>query len=440
MLQNQTPLPRLTWLAAPLLAFAALLALLSAFNRDVGAPTVGNADTDIARPAGGGTDGTIERLQAAVQSDPTEAAGYAALGNAYYQRLRETQDTAYYSRAERAFDKALALEPEEPTATIGLGTLALARHDFRAGLELGKEAHRLAPDLARPYAVIADAQIELGHYRAAAESLDRLARLKPTLDAYARVSYYRELHGDLRGAAQAMRLAVAAGGGSAESIAYVTTLLGNLDFDRGRYSVAEGRYRSALAANSDYAPALAGLARVDAAQGALMSAIERYRQVVERLPLPEYAIALAEAEEAAGLKAAAKRDYQLVAAQARLLRSAGVSTDVELAVFEADHGDAARAVELGRRAWRSAPGVRSADAFAWALHAAGRNREALRMSTEAMRLGSRDPFFLYHAGVIAADAGKAKPAARLLVRTLDQSPGFSPLHAPRAVQVLETLQ
>ena len=56
---------------------------------------------------------------------------------------------------------------------------------------------------------------------------------KPNLAAYARVSYLRELHGDLEGAATAMRLAVAAGGPAPENNAYVRALLGELERRRG---------------------------------------------------------------------------------------------------------------------------------------------------------------------------------------------------------------
>ena len=289
-----------------------------------------------------------------------------------------------------------------------------------------------------PYASIVDGQIELGRYAAAGRTLERMVSLKPNLASYARVSYFRELHGDLAGAATAMRFAASAGGGG-EAQAYVQTLLGGLEITRGRYAAAELSYRRALAVDPGYVPAQAGLARVDAATGDLDRAIERYRGVVESLPLPEHAIALAEAELAAGRGEAARRDLALVEIEARLQRSAGVDVDAELALFEADHGDPRRAVTLARGVWRRAPGVRSADAYAWALHSAGRDVDALEMSREAMRLGSRDPYFLYHAGVIAADAGEPARAAELLGRVVEQSPGFSPYHGPRAERALEAL-
>jgi tetratricopeptide (TPR) repeat protein len=419
-----------------------VLAVLALANREPEAdPLAGLGGAETARD--GIAADTAERtnsLQGAIRDDPESPSAYALLGDAYLQRARETADPAYYGRAEQAFGAALGLDPGEPTATIGQGTLALARHDFTEALALGQAAHRLEPDLARPYTVIADAQIELGRYDAAARTLDRLVSLKPTLAAYTRVSYFRELNGDLDGAVEAMRLAASAGGGSVEASAYVEGLLGKLEVDRGRYGAARQAFGRALALDPGYAPALAGLARLDAAEGRLDAAIRGLREVVARLPLPEYAIALGEAELAAGRAAAAERDLALANVQARLLARDGVNTDAELAVYEADHGSAARAVELGRRAWSAAPSVRSADALAWALRADGRTEAAARFSKRAMSLGSRDPYFLYHAGIIARDAGQDERARGLLATLVEQSPRFHPLMGPAAARALEGLR
>jgi tetratricopeptide (TPR) repeat protein len=437
--------PRLTnlikWIT-PAVAFVAILGVLALLNRSSapGEAGSGGGASNLARqPASLDTEGQISQLQAAVRSDPENAQTYALLGDAYYQRARETGDPSYYTRADGSFAAALDRDPANVTAATGQATLALARHDFDAGLELAERARALAPDLASPYAPLADAQIELGRYGAGARTLNRLARLKPNLTAYARISYFRELHGDLAGALQAMRLAVSAGAGGPEGEAYVQSLLGKLQADRGRYGAAERAYRLALATDPGYPAAAAGLAGVEAGRGDFDSAIRRYRDVVERLPLPEYAIALGEAEQAAGRSTAAERDYGLVGAEVRLLRANGVNTDVDLALFEANHGSAGRAVVLGRRAWRQAPSVRSADAYSWALYRAGRIDSASRFSREAMRLGSRDPSFLYHAGMIAKGAGRPGEARRLLGGLIAQSPRFSPLYAPRAQRALEAI-
>ena len=431
----------LKW-ATPALVFCALLGVLTVVNRSSGPASSGSGGVDSClapQPTSLDTEGEIEQLQAAVRADPSHAGSYALLGDAYYQRARETGDPSYYTRAVASFAAALGRDPEIVTAIAGQATLALARHDFRGGLRLARRARALAPQMALPYAPLADAQIELGRYGAAASTLNRMIRLKANLTAYARISYFRELHGDLRGALQAMRFAASAGSGSPEGEAYVQGLLGKLLADEGRYSDADHAYRQAFAINPGYLPALAGIAGVEAGRGEFAPAIRRYREVVERLPLPEYAIALGETEQAAGRLAAAKRDYALVGAEVKLLHANGVNTDVDLALYEANHGSSARAVSFGRRAWQQAPSVRSADAYSWALYRAGRIGPATRFSKQAMRLGSHDPSFLYHAGMIAVRAGRSEQAHRLLSALVARSPRFSPLYAPRAQRALKEL-
>jgi tetratricopeptide (TPR) repeat protein len=320
------------------------------------------------------------------------------------------------------------------------GTLALARHDFAGALQLARRARGLAPELASPYAVLVDSLIELGRYDEAGRALQHWVDIKPTLASYARVSYWRELHGDLAGAVDAMRAAISAGGDVAENGAYVQTLLGNLELQRGRPASAAHAYRAALARFAGYVPAQAGLAKVDAAHGRLSSAISRYRAVVARLPLPEYVVGLGESELAAGRTAAARRDLALVGAEQRLLAANGVDTDVDLAVFEASHGSPSRAVVLARRAWAAAPSVRAADALGWAMTRAGRPARGLRYAQRALGLGSRDATFLFHAAVAARGAGRPDLARRWLTRALADSPRFSPLYAPEARRMLAALR
>ena len=44
-----------------------------------------------------------------------------------------------------------------------------------------------------------------------------------------------------------------------------------------------------------------------------------------------------------------------VQVEQRLIARSGVNTDVELALFNANHGDRERAIELARRAWAAVP-------------------------------------------------------------------------------------
>ncbi|MGH2941503.1 MAG: hypothetical protein ACRDLN_01820, partial [Solirubrobacteraceae bacterium] len=298
----------------------------------------------------------------------------------------------------------------------------------------------LGPELARPFAVLVDAQVELGRYEQAGRSLQRMIDLRPNLASYARVSYFRELHGDLAGAARAMRLAVSAGGGVAENVAYVQTLLGDLEAMRGHTGAARRAYEAALAGVAGYAPALVGRAQLDAATGRVDRAIGAYEDIVRRRPLPPYVIALGEIQQAAGRRADARETFALVDAERRLLDANGVNTDVEIALFEADHGDRRRAVEVARRAWRGAPSVRSADAVSWTLTRSGHAGEGLAWARRALRLGSRDPLILTRAGLSARAAGHGREARRYLRRALQANARFSVVWAPRARKALRSLR
>ena len=84
--------------------------------------------------------------------------------------------------------------------------------------------------------------------------------------------------------------------------------------------------------------------------------------------------------------------------------------------------------------------MRSADALGWALTRAGHPGSGLAWARRALRLGSRDPSFLYHAGAAAAAVGRPASARVYLRRALERNPRFSALYAPRAQRLLASLR
>jgi tetratricopeptide (TPR) repeat protein len=415
------------------LAFALAVAVFAALNR--------GGEVQVASDAAGSgqaqtTDQRIAALESVVRAQPGNANERALLADLYVQKVREGGDAVYYTRAADVLEEARRIDPRNSAVFTELGTLALARHQFRDGLEYGLRARELAPTTVKPLGVIVDAQVELGRYDAAARTLQTMLDEKPNVAAYARASYLRELRGDLPGALTAMRLAVSAGGNAPENVAYVQSLLGHLQFARGQLGAAERAYDEALVRYPGYASAQVGIARIDAARGDLDGAIERLRESVRSAPSIEALIALGEFELAAGQDARARGHLDAARAEYGKLAANGENTDTELALIEAEHGSAAKAVRLGRSAWRKAPSVRSADALGWALTNAGRPEAGKVWARRALRLGSRDPRFLFHAGIAALKAGDRADAKRWLAASLEPNPAFSPRHAPRAERAL----
>ena len=432
--------PNLIKLLLPLFAFAATFVAVKLIDSSSGSGAVGaGAGTSAGGITGArSTDARIRSLQAAVKADMSKAAPYAALGDAYLQKARETGDAALYPRAESALKSALARDPRNAGALTAMGSLANTRHDFRAGLHYGERARAAAPGVVKPYGVIVDAQVEIGRYEAAERTLQRMVDLKPNLSSYSRVSYFRELHGDLTGAVEAMRLAASAGGATPENLAYVETLLGSLELARGRSADAERTFSRVLSRDPAYGPARAGLARTEASRGELATAARRYRAIVADGGGLDDLVALAELELVLGRRAEARKRIAMVDAGHRAELRAGGKVDAGMVVIEADHLDRDRAVALGRRAWSAAPSVSSADALGWALTRAGRPAAGLRYAQHALRLGSRNASFLYHAGIAARGAGEPA-AARRHLRDAVETRTLSPLHQRRARAALETM-
>jgi tetratricopeptide (TPR) repeat protein len=382
----------------------------------------------------------VDKLEAALRSDPMQVGGYAALGEAYLQRARETVDPTYYTKAEQVIAEALKRDPRNLEALIGDGTLLLAQHRFRDALAVGQQARQLSATIPRILGIIADAQVELGMYPDSVETIQTMVDLRPDLSSYSRVSYARELHGDLPGAIEAMQAAIEGGSPAAENTEYLRAQLGTLYFNEGDLPKAAGAYNDALVRLPGYAPALAGLARVHAARGEQDAAVDLYHRAIAAVPLPEFVIGLGELQEASGDVSDAKKQYDLVRAIEQLFRANGVKVDLELALFEADHGaDPAAAVATARLGYHDRPGIKGDDALAWALYRDGQLSEAAWYADRAVRLETRDPMILFHAGMIAKANGQTSVARERLVEALDMNPAFSPLYAPQAKGALDAL-
>jgi tetratricopeptide (TPR) repeat protein len=418
---------------------ATSLGSTDALLRPTSAPAATSPPASPAPVAGSASADEVDRLQATIDADPSDAAAQRDLGFALLQRVRETADPSLYASAEAAFDRARQLTPDDPLVLVGIGTLELGKHDFATALATARHAIDLAPRSAVAHAVEVDALVELGRYDEVDEAGAAMLALGSDLTTLSRVSYLAELHGQLDVAVAAMRAATKSAGVAPENLAFTHVQLGNLLVATGDREAAADEYERALELVPGHAPALAGQGRLAVADGRLDEAIDLFQQAADVVPLPEYVIALADTQAAAGRTDDAARSVELARAEIQLFQATGVMVDLDLALFEADHGDPKRALRFAEAAYAATPNVRAADARAWALHRLGRDHDAKRWSDEALRLGSRDPLFRYHAGAIAAALGDDDAARSNLELALSTDAGFSATHAAEARRLLASL-
>jgi tetratricopeptide (TPR) repeat protein len=396
---------------------------------------------DFRETAGTSTDNLVGTLQQQIRKNPKDFNAHIKLANAYLQKVRETGDPTLYTKTEDLLDRAQKLQPQSPELFASRGTLALARHDFAAALGYGTQALSSDPQSARYHGIVGDAQIELGMYDDAIDSYQEMVDSRPDFAAYSRVAYARELYGDPEGAIEAMKFALQAGSGTPENVAWAHVQLGNLWFGSGDLDQAEKEYGRSTEIVGDYAPALAGQAKVAAARGNLELASKLYKQAFNRMPLSEYAIALGDVYDKMGDKVKAEAQYELVRNIDKLLRANGVNTDLEIALFYADHDiDLKTSLEKARAAYKARPSIHAADALAWTLYKTGDSREAQKYSEEALKLGTRDPLKLFHAGMIAKSLGQKEQAQEYLQQAIDLNPHFSLLYSDEAADALKSLK
>lgn len=382
----------------------------------------------------------IAGLQARLRAVPGDWRALGELGSAYVQQARVTADPSYYPKADAALQRSLQLSATGNfDAMTGMAALAAARHDFASALSWGERARAVNPYNANIYAVIGDAQIELGLYPEAFRTYQRAVDLKPNLSTYARASYAWELQGNVPNAIRAMNLARGAAGNVSDA-SWADNQLGDLYFNSGRLDRAEAYYRRAVEEDPSFVPALAGLARIDAARRGFPAAIAAYRSVVARYPLPQYVIALDELYTVTGRMSLATEQSALVRVEERLFRANGVNVDLEIALFDADHRiDLAAGLAAARAEWSRRHSVHVADALAWELYANGQPEQALRYADQALRLGYRNALFHFHRAMIERALGRTGAALRDLRKVREINPHFSPLWSDTAARILASL-
>ena len=384
-------------------------------------------------------DRRLAEAEAAVHAAPDDPLSHAALAVAFMGKARETADASYYARAEAACQKALALDPDAYDALRVLPWVYNGQHRFREAKEAAERALKVNPNDPWNYGMLGDALAELGEYEPAEDAYDEMMNRRPDVASYARQSYMGELYGDTDFALDTMRKArTAANPADTEMVAWCHARLGDILFDAGRG--AEAEYETSLKAFPDYYAALAGLARVRAAQGKAEEAVALYQRSLRAAPtelaLAHYIDLLAHL----GRREEAERQFALVEAMQKIAAAGGVRPGAATALLYADHDrDVAGALRTAEQCAAGQQDVRTMDALAWALYKNGRFEEARRASEKALRLGTRDAKFHYHAGMIALRLGDRAAAAASLRTALEINPHFSPRHAAEAKATLKTL-
>lgn len=390
------------------------------------------------------TDNQITYYQEQLQRSPENAKAYFGLGDALIRKARESGDASYFNRAEDALKKSLEIVPQNGGAMRHLAFVFYSRHEFEPAAVQARKALALNPRDGDAYGVLGDALLEVGRYDEAEAVYKQMMECKPGLYSYSRLAGLKSFRGDVAGAMNDLRIAVAAGKLTkqpAESIAWVEWQLGSDRFNTGDLTGAETEYRRALQSFPNYYRALAGLAQVRAAQKRYDEAVEFYRNAIGIVPMPEYIAALGDVHAKTGNSAEARKQYELVEYIGKLSALNQTMYNRELAYFYADHDmKPVEGLALAERELDYRRDIYAYDVWAWNLYRNGKFLDARTTIEKALQLGTKDAKLFYHAGMIHYRLGEMQKAKDLLSRALTINPHFHIFFADHAAKTLKEIE
>jgi len=224
-----------------------------------------------------------------LSENPRDTEAKLNLAQLYVKEARVTGEHGHYYPAALKMTNEILSETniDNNTTFLALMTKAgvqLSLHEFKDALETGKLAIRLNPHNAQAHGVLVDANVELGNYEKAVVLVDKMVNIKPDLRSYSRVSYLREIHGDYKGAIDALTMAVKAGYPGYEETAWAMQTLGELYMLHDEDKKAESVFKALLEERRDYPFAVGALASLAYKRGDIEKAEQITKEAMSIIP------------------------------------------------------------------------------------------------------------------------------------------------------------
>lgn len=248
----------------------------------------------------------IAELKQKVIQKPKDVKPRLQIAMIYISEARVTGNADYYQYIDKILNDVIAIEPNNFEAFVFKASVAMSLHQFAMAETLADKARSINPDNAYVYGILVDANVEMGNYEEAIKMSDKMQDLKPSLEAYSRVSYLREIYGDYAGAIEAMKMAVQAGAPGLESTEWARVQLGDLYLNTGKPDEARTQYEMALQYRPEFPNAEIGLAKVEKAMKNYDGAIEHTKNAIRIVSEAAYVSQLGEMYELKGDKEKAK--------------------------------------------------------------------------------------------------------------------------------------
>jgi len=376
----------------------------------------------------------MEGLLANIAKNPKDYKSMIGLVEAYVQEERITGEYAYYDKASlELLDKVLKNDPKNFDALTLKALIFLSQHHFSDALEVGKQARSINPYNAFIYGILDDAYLELGHYDSAVAMADKMTSIRPDLRSYARVSYLREIYGDIPGSISAIKLAVSAGYPGLEQTEWARMILGHLYEIEGQLDSAQMVYQKALIERPDYSFAFAGLGRIEKEKGNYPEAIKYFEKARDMIVEYSFKDELTDLyrlnnQPELGDKSAEDVVDELggnLGDESQSIHGHYADKELAYAYLKTNPPDLDKALKHALLEYDRRPdNIDVCEALAWVRYKRGEFAQADTLINKSLRTHSRNPVLLCHAGLIKVKAGETAQGKALIKAAVEQDPYF----------------
>lgn len=368
----------------------------------------------------------VATLRKKISMNSNDIQSRLQMATIYIAEARITGNANYYQSIFIILDQVLEIDPNNFEAKVYKASVKMSQHQFAQAKELAEQAKNINPNNAYVYGVLVDANVELGNYNEAIAMSDKMQQLKPSLEAYSRASYLREIYGDYAGAIQAMTMAVQAGAPGLETTEWARVQLGDLYLNTGKLNEAANIYKMSLQYRPDYPMAEMGLAKIERAKKNYPVAITHTEQAIRTVSEAAFVSFLADLQELNGEKDKAMNTRKQIVSltedaekeqpKNQMLRHNGSR---ELAIAYMNNKQLDKALQYAIIDWNMRPeNIDANELVAWIYYLDGNYVQAKPYVEKMLATNTKNANTLIKASMIFAKIGDRQRSEKLKLEAL----------------------
>lgn len=360
----------------------------------------------------------FNKLSFEAENEKTKIESLIKLSEIYIYEARVTGEHPYYYNAalltlnETLKDTAKMTTDQRFTALFYKSTVQLSQHKFNEALATGKQALALNNTNSGIYGVLVDANVEIGNYEEAVKNCDKMISIRPDLRSYSRISYLREIYGDMKGSVKSMEQAIEAGAPYSEYKCWTIVTMGKMLENHNQLDSAMAYYQFSAKERANYPFGIAGMASIEGKLGNYKKADSLYAIALNAVPEISFIMDQAKLYQKQGKNDEVKRLIPKIESMFQEDIESGHNVNMEYAFFLLDFKkDYKRALDLGLKEYKLRPNNIDVNRLlAFAYYANGDLKNAEKHVETAMKTKKQDADLYCIAGLINNNPKQIKKA------------------------------